>query len=111
VNPETPICFHCGLTVASADEYAVIVDGERRPMCCPGCAAVASAIVDAGLSSYYRHRTSNPLSQRESTTAYLEQLSLYDHVAIQKSFVESRGGTTRSANLVLEGFNAPPVSG
>ncbi len=50
-------CFHCGLPVLEPGRHAAIVLGERREMCCAGCAAVAATISAAGLDSYYRTRT------------------------------------------------------
>ena len=53
-------CYHCGLPVPRGASYDVEIDGVSRPMCCPGCRAVAQAIVDGGLQDYYRHRTAMP---------------------------------------------------
>ena len=50
---EDGCCFHCGLPAAAASPWKVAIDGVERTMCCPGCAAVAQAIVDAGQSSWY----------------------------------------------------------
>ena len=50
-------CFHCGLPVPETSRYAVDIAGQTRRMCCPGCKAVAEAIVNAGLSDFYRYRT------------------------------------------------------
>ena len=52
-------CYHCGLPVpASAPgAWTVRIDDTDRAMCCPGCAAVAQAIVDLGQQSYYRDRS------------------------------------------------------
>lgn len=50
-------CFHCGLPVAAGRSWFAMIDGQRRMMCCPGCKAVAEAISQGGLSSYYHSRT------------------------------------------------------
>ncbi|HJW56158.1 MAG TPA: heavy metal translocating P-type ATPase [Burkholderiaceae bacterium] len=50
-------CFHCGLPVPPSAHWVVAIDAVERPMCCPGCQAVAQAIVDNGLTDYYRNRT------------------------------------------------------
>ncbi|HEU4373031.1 MAG TPA: heavy metal translocating P-type ATPase [Telluria sp.] len=52
-----PACFHCGLPVPAASTWAVTIDGRARPMCCPGCEAVASSIVASGFADYYSSRT------------------------------------------------------
>ncbi len=66
-------CYHCGLAAASGCA-SVVIDGRAQPMCCPGCAAVAQAILDSGLGDYYRTRT------EFGATADLvpPQLALYD---------------------------------
>ena len=49
-------CFHCALPVARDDEFQVEIDGDLKPVCCPGCKAVAELIRDTGMSSYYELR-------------------------------------------------------
>lgn len=54
--PDSAGCFHCGLPVAAGTPWKAVIDGIERRMCCPGCAAVAQAIADAGQSSWYATR-------------------------------------------------------
>jgi len=49
-------CFHCALPVERDDEFQVEIDGALKPVCCPGCKAVAELIRDTGMSSYYAMR-------------------------------------------------------
>lgn len=70
-------------------------------MCCAGCAAVAQAIVDAGLSDYYRFRTERP-GPRDTVPAALRQLDLYDREEIQRRFVHVADEHRREATLILE---------
>lgn len=72
-------------------------------MCCPGCAAVARAIVEGGLEDYYRYRTVTPTGQRERVPDILSELTLYDREEVQRSFV-SGTGEQREAALILEGI-------
>jgi Cu2+-exporting ATPase len=46
-------CFHCALPVPTGCELTVQIEEEQRPVCCPGCKAVAELIRDTGLSRYY----------------------------------------------------------
>ncbi|MBI1423589.1 MAG: cadmium-translocating P-type ATPase [Gammaproteobacteria bacterium] len=100
---ETPSCFHCGLPVPKGSHYAVEIDGESRAMCCPGCQAVAQAIVDNGLTDYYRYRTEQSPMARQLVPEVLKNLELYDRDDIQQSFVSGRGDY-REASLILEGI-------
>jgi len=96
-------CFHCGLPIPSGADYVVEIDGQRQPMCCRGCQAVASAIVDGGLTDFYRYRTEKSPQAQESVPAQLEELGLYDRDDLQKSFVQ-QAGDAREASLILEGI-------
>jgi Cu2+-exporting ATPase len=96
-------CFHCGLPVPSGADYAVEIDGELQPMCCRGCQAVARAIVDGGLTDFYRYRTGKSPQAQELIPAQLGELKLYDRDDLQKSFVE-QVGEEREASLILEGI-------
>lgn len=100
---ESPVCFHCGLPVPKGSHYAVEFDGEAKPMCCPGCQAVAQAIVDNGLEDYYRYRTEQSPMARQLVPEALKNLELYDRPEIQQSFVSVRG-ELREATLILEGI-------
>ena len=57
-EPSALSCFHCGLPAAAHNGLDVTIDGIARTMCCPGCAAVAEAIVDSGMTDYYQTRNS-----------------------------------------------------
>ena len=75
-------CFHCGLPVPAAGNWAVAIDGEARAMCCPGCQAVAQAIVDIGQGEYYRTRTQFAASADQASLIPPE-LALYDNAGEQ----------------------------
>jgi Cu2+-exporting ATPase len=81
----------------------VEIDGELQPMCCRGCQAVARAIVDGGLTDFYRYRTGKSPQAQELIPAQLGELKLYDRDDLQKSFVE-QVGEEREASLILEGI-------
>ena len=49
-------CFHCALPVPADCKLQVDIEGEQRPVCCPGCKAVAELIRDSGMSQYYAMR-------------------------------------------------------
>ena len=79
-------CFHCGLPVPFGVRYAAQVDGAERPMCCPGCCAVAQAITDAGLADYYRHRTAVAVPQRDQHDVQIPaELQLFDLAEVQQT--------------------------
>lgn len=73
-------------------------------MCCPGCAAVAQAIVDAGLQEFYRHRSAPARRPEELVPLQLRALDLYDRADVQRDFVRQTEDSTREAALILEGI-------
>ncbi|TVQ69766.1 MAG: heavy metal translocating P-type ATPase [Chromatiaceae bacterium] len=96
-------CYHCGLPVPRGSAFRRVVLGEERAFCCPGCLAVAGAIVEAGLEDYYRHRTETPDGPPDPL-APLAGLDLYDTEQVQRSFVHVAEGDVREASLMLEGI-------
>ena len=102
---DAPSCFHCGLPVPEGSDYTVDIDGQSRRMCCPGCQAVARAIVDGGLESYYQHRTATAPTARERVPAALKELDIYDQPQVQRSFVRTVDeANVKQASLILEGI-------
>ncbi len=49
-------CFHCALPVPADCDLNVDIEGATRPVCCPGCKAVAELIRDSGMGQYYALR-------------------------------------------------------
>lgn len=73
-------------------------------MCCRGCQAVAQAIVDGGLTDFYRYRTNTSSRGQDLVPEQLKEMALYDRDDVQRSFVEKQAGETREASLIVEGI-------
>ncbi|HEX8406320.1 MAG TPA: heavy metal translocating P-type ATPase [Duganella sp.] len=73
-------CYHCGLPVpaSAGGKWTVRIDDTVHAMCCPGCAAVAQAIVDLGQQSYYRDRSAFAATA-EGAQLPPPELQLYDN--------------------------------
>ncbi|WP_338768696.1 heavy metal translocating P-type ATPase [Massilia sp. METH4] len=95
-----PQCFHCGLPVPAASDWHVTIGGERRDMCCPGCAAVAQTIVDIGQESYYSERTGFAATAEEADLVPPE-LRLYD---ADPRYIAGGDGAEKEAVLLVEGI-------
>lgn len=101
----SPTCYHCGLPLpAAGSHWKVAIGGVERQMCCAGCEAVARAIVENGLATYYERRDALPDSPREAVPAALRDLALFDHPEFQRGFVRPVGEHEREAALILEGI-------
>ncbi|MGN4976346.1 heavy metal translocating P-type ATPase [Aeromonas sp. 95A] len=95
-------CFHCGEPVPANSCYALEIKGIVRPMCCPGCQAVAETIMECGLASYYDHRTA-PGTKGDLVPEELAALTHYDLAEVQQDFVTD-SGTLREIQLTVEGL-------
>lgn len=98
-------CYHCGNTVPDGAPWRINIDDAPQPLCCPGCEAVAHAIVDGGLESYYRYRTELPERPDERQAAKADTWSVFDDPGLQAQFVHLDGdeGLVR-ATLAVEGI-------
>ncbi|MDI5919907.1 heavy metal translocating P-type ATPase [Halomonas sp. LR5S13] len=108
-SPQTPDaapdCYHCGNRVPAGAPWSITLDEARHPLCCPGCEAVAHAIVDGGLASYYRFRTELPERPDDRQAARAETWAVFDDPGLQARFVHPEGedGTVH-ATLAVDGI-------
>jgi Cu2+-exporting ATPase len=96
---ESAGCYHCGLPVPAGTQWQVTIEGAPRAMCCPGCEAVAQAIVDNGLTDYYRTRQRLPDGVADQVP---DALKLYDTPELSAQFIAADGGA--EATLSVEGI-------
>jgi len=75
-------------------------------MCCTGCKAVAEAIVNSGMESYYSFRETNSETAKELVPEFLQSLQAYDNPKIQKQFVHDslEQASQKEVSLILEGI-------
>ncbi|MBV7315695.1 heavy metal translocating P-type ATPase [Shewanella sp. NIFS-20-20] len=99
----TTPCFHCHEPVVQGSLFTVIIQGQPQAMCCPGCAAVAEAIIQAGLTNYYQYRTEPGSSQQGLVPEQLNQFSAYDLSEVQQDFVTQEQDLSR-ISLSLDGI-------
>ncbi len=121
-------CFHCAAPVPPANQWQARIAGVERAMCCPGCAAIATAIEASGMGAYYLARSS-PAPARRALPPDLAQLAvpeqvdarvegrvaaaLFDDAGFQSSFVvrvDARdtgipAPSQREAHLLLQGLH------
>lgn len=96
------LCYHCGLPNPAGTRPGLVVLGQPRRFCCPGCAAVAEHIVTSGLDHYYRERDSRSVTGAPIESA--ELLARYDHPEVQDEFVH-REGRYACTELSLENIS------
>lgn len=96
-------CFHCGLPNTEGNKYPVAIAGQTHFMCCPGCEAVASAIVENGLASYYEFRTEPAARGDAALENTMAKLAVYDEPELQEEFVFDHG-SDKQIQLTVEGI-------
>lgn len=98
-------CYHCGSRVPEGGRWRIRVDEQEHPLCCPGCEAVAHAIVEGGLASYYRYRTELPERPDERQLTPSETWAVFDDPELQRTFVHPQGEAGHlAATLSVEGI-------
>ncbi|MFT6988561.1 MAG: Cu2+-exporting ATPase [Paraglaciecola sp.] len=97
-------CFHCGLHIAPQINYHTKVLGKQQAFCCPGCSAVAEAIVNNGLEDYYHYRSEFAEKASENEEDILHKLKIFDDDSILQEFVESIDDASE-IQLTIGGIN------
>ncbi len=93
----------CGEPVPPGTQFTAVIGGEKQPMCCPGCQAVAQLIAGSGLESFYRLRT-----ELNETAPPLPPDNLYlayDDPANCADFVTRLEDGRQRAQLLLGGIS------
>ncbi len=99
---DTRTCFHCALPIPANCDLTVDFEGERRPVCCPGCKAVAELIRDTGMSRYYELRDlPDPGVGRPPAEA--AEWRVFDSDDMLEAFTETQGDT-REATVYVGGM-------
>jgi Cu2+-exporting ATPase len=75
---EACACYHCGEDVPPGVNITLEIGGEARPMCCPGCRAVASLIAGSGLERFYEQRTAFNERPVDEAASSRDTFSVYD---------------------------------
>jgi Cu2+-exporting ATPase len=97
-------CFHCGLHIAPQLNYHTNVLGKQQFFCCPGCTAVAEAIVNNGLEDYYHYRSEFAEKAPENEDDLLQKLKIFDDDSILQEFVEIHDDASE-IQLTISGIN------
>ncbi|MBI3905683.1 MAG: cadmium-translocating P-type ATPase [Pseudomonas fluorescens] len=101
----TPLpCYHCALPVPAGSRFTAAVLGQPREFCCPGCQAVAEAIVAGGLECYYQHRSEASANPEALPVQLVDELALYDRADVQQPFVR-HDGELAETTLLMEGIS------
>jgi len=96
-------CFHCGEPVPKNSRFSVTVNEQQESLCCPGCEAVANAIVFGGLESYYKFRTELP-ARPELSESELAELAVYDAPELLQEFVHVNDQGFAETTLAIDGI-------
>ena len=96
-------CYHCGSSNPNK-LYAAKVLHQVRYFCCPGCQAVAEAIVNNGLENYYTFRSELAPKPNENASDIIESLRLFDEKSVTDEFIhQDKQG--KEIQLSIAGIN------
>lgn len=99
-------CYHCGEEVPPGTEFSLEIDGLPRPMCCPGCRAVALLIADSGLTRFYEQRTAySERPEDSSTPANEDAFAVYDDTELLAQFSRATDSGDLDARLLIGGVS------
>ncbi|PKG73705.1 ATPase P [Shewanella sp. GutCb] len=96
-------CYHCSEPVLTGSQFTTRIQNEDKAMCCPGCQAVSQAIIDAGLSNYYKFRTEPGNKQTALVPEELNSVSAYDLPEVQQDFIHQRDDLNE-ISLTIDGI-------
>ena len=95
---EVAACYHCGEPAVEGQRWQATIAGQTRTMCCPGCAAAAQTIADAGLDDYYDNRSGFAAPAGEADAPALQ---LYDDLGLDGDAVFTVEGLRCAACIWL----------
>lgn len=103
VQSNSVACFHCGLPTASGEQFCAEFDGQQRSFCCPACRAVATTIIDSGLSSFYQFRSLD--GQLPASVSEQDVFKAYDDDEFRQRYIftEQVNGHTIAHTQLLVG--------
>ncbi len=103
-------CFHCGEPLTGREPWTVKLEGVDRPVCCPGCKAVAEFIRDTGLADYYEYRTAPGLKPGPEMDATQAQWLAFDRPELMDQVSSSLADDLRECSLLVEGVRCAACS-
>lgn len=102
--PASTPCYHCGEPVPPGADFSLAIGGELRPMCCPGCRAVAGLIAANGLESFYQQRTAYNQRPEQDEAPARDRYLVYDDPELAATFTTTDAHGAASARLLLGGM-------
>ena len=106
-SDEQQYCYHCNEVIPQNLLLYVEIENKKQPMCCLGCQAVANAIIDYGLSDFYKFRTESSIKPEQLIPEQLRHFSAYDEDVLQQGFLETEEDGVKSISLILADMTCP----
>ncbi len=110
-------CYHCTASIPKEVNIQLDILGESRALCCQGCEAVASAIIQSGGESFYKFRTDKSetpeFNPNALPTTLLQELELYDNPDVLVDIAHKNNdipANTYNISLIIEGISCAACS-
>lgn len=101
IAPASTACYHCGEQVPAGADFTITIGGELRPMCCPGCRAVAELIATNGLENFYQQRTAYNQRPQKPADSPGGRYRVYDDPELAAGFTRADTQDKVTASLLL----------
>ena len=99
----TATCFHCGEANPQGAPLLANVQGQARPVCCPGCQAAAEWIERLGLGDYYRLRSTAGSRVAERADDY----AAWDRPGLRRLHVRQASPDRAEVIVLVEDLRCP----
>ncbi|MFV0477238.1 MAG: heavy metal translocating P-type ATPase [Parahaliea sp.] len=97
-------CYHCGEPVPEGSHFTLMIGAHEQFMCCPGCRAVASLILDSGMAAFYERRSGFSERPEDQQGTSAEAWLIYDELKVSQSFCKVGENGLLEARLLVGGI-------
>jgi len=95
------------LPVKGNAELQVTILGKIRDLCCPGCQAIATTIVDIGMESYYTYRAQPAAEDSpppDPIPTFLKKLEIWDDAQVSARYTRQTSPDSLQITLMIQGI-------
>lgn len=91
MNNNCQHCYHCHEPIPAGVVINVSIQDQSQPMCCHGCATVATLLTNSGLEDFYAIRTAAAVRPQLRSETWWQA---FDDPALIQQVAESKNGVT-----------------
>ena len=97
------LCFHCGLELNKKKYYVLKINETTNKVCCNGCLAVSTFIIENGFTDYYKNR--DDYGNRIDENFLKTNFKMYDDLNNSKKFIKKKNNYLNQITVSIEGIS------